>query len=123
MRRLLIAALMPLLGACAPAMAQEPPLFLPAPGWGTAHIALSGDYVGKQVRLSRNGKAIVDRRFTSPPPGSENRVPIFTDTFAWWVQVEIEGCPTAVEVRVALEPLKSTSLIFDGCSVRALLPE
>lgn len=122
MRRLLIAALPLLLGACAPATAQEQPLFGPAPGWGTAHIVLSGDYVGKQVRLSRNGKAIVDRRFTSPP-GSEDRVPLFTDTFAWWVQVEIEGCPTAVEVRVAVEPGKSSSLIFEGCSVRALPPQ
>ena len=123
MRRLLIAALPLLLGACAPATPQEPlNVILPAPGWGTAHIVLSGDYLGKQVRLSRNDKVIIDRRFTSPP-GSEDRVPIFTDTFAMWVQVEIEGCPTAVEVRVPLEPAKSTSLIFDGCSVRALLPE
>ncbi|HRJ63778.1 hypothetical protein [Brevundimonas sp. UBA2416] len=121
MRRLLIAALMPLLGAGAPAMAQEHPVLVPAPGWGTAHIVLAGDYRGKQIRLSRNGRVIMDRRFTSPP-GSEDRVPLFTDTFAWWVQVEIEGCPTAVEVRVPVEPEKSTSLIFDGCSVRALLP-
>ena len=121
MHRLLIAALIPLLGAVAPAMAQERPVLVPAPGWGTAHIVLAGDYGGKQIRLSRNGRVIVDRRFTSPP-GSEDRVPLFTDTFAWWVQVEIEGCPTAVEVRVPVEPAKSTSLIFDGCSVRALLP-
>ncbi len=97
-------------------------MFVPAPGWGTAHIVLSGDYAGRQVRLSRNGKAIIDRRFNSPP-GSEDRLPIFTDRFDMWVQVEIEGCPTAVEVRVPVEPAKSTSLIFDGCSVRALLPE
>jgi hypothetical protein len=122
MRRLPTAALLPLLGACAPVMAQEQPIFVPAPGWGTAHIVLSGDYVGKQVRLSRNGKVMVDRRFTSSP-GSEDRLSIFTDTFAWWVQVEIEGCPTAVEVRVPVEPAKSTSLVFDGCSVRARLPE
>ena len=122
MRRLLISAPLSLLFAWAPAMAQEQPLFVPAPGWGTAHIVLSGDYVGKQVRLSRNGKVIVDRRFTSPP-GSNNRLPIFTDRFDMWVQVEIEGCPTAVEVRVPVEPARSTSLIFDGCSVRALLPE
>ncbi len=123
MRRLLTAALLPLLlGACAPAMTQEQPMWVPAPGWGTAHIVLSGDYVGKQVRLSRNGKVMVDRRFTSSP-GSEDRLPIFTDTFAWWVQVEIEGCATAVEVRVPVEPAKSTSLVFDGCSVRARLPE
>ena len=122
MRRLLIAALPPLLGACAPAMAQEPVnVPLPAPGWGTAHIVLSGDHVGRQVSLSRNGKVIIDRRFTSPP-GSEDRVPLFTDRFDMWVRVEIEGCPTAVEVRVPVEPEKSTSLIFDGCSVRALLP-
>ena len=122
MRRLLISAPLSLLFAWAPAMAQEQPLFVPAPGWGTAHIVLSGDYVGKQVRLSRNGKVIVDRRFTSPP-GSNNRLPKFTDRFDIWVQVEIEGCPTAVEVRVPVEPARSTSLIFDGCSVRALLPE
>ncbi|WP_426027011.1 hypothetical protein [Brevundimonas sp. TWP2-3-4b2] len=122
MRRLLISAPLSLLFTWAPAMAQEQPLFVPAPGWGTAHIVLSGDYVGKQVRLSRNGKVIVDRRFTSPP-GSNNRLPIFTDRFDMWVQVEIEGCPTAVEVRVPVEPARSTSLIFDGCSVRALLPE
>ena len=121
MRRLLIAALPPLLGACAPALAQEQPIFVPAPGWGTAHIVLSGDYVGKQVRLSRNGRVMMDRRFTSPP-GPEDRLPLFTDRFDMWVQVEIEGCPTVVEVRVPVEPAKSTSLIFDGCSVRALLP-
>lgn len=123
MRRLLIAALPLLLGACAPATPQEPlNVILPAPGWGTAHIVLSGDHVSKNVRLSRNGRVMLDRRFTSPP-GSEDRVPVFTDTFAWWVQVEIEGCPAAVEVRVPVEPAKSTALIFDGCTVRALLPE
>lgn len=122
MRRLLITALPPLLCVCAPAMAQEQPLFVPAPGWGTAHIVLSGDYVGKQVRLSRNGRVMMDRRFTSPP-GSEDRLPLFTDRFDMWVQVEIEGCPTAVEVRVPVEPAKSTSLVFDGCSVRARMPE
>lgn len=122
MRRLLISALMPLFAACAPAMAQEPPVLVPAPGWGTAHIVLSGDYLGKQIRLSRNGRVMLDRRFTSPP-GPEDRLPLFTDKFDMWVQVEIEGCPTAVEVRVPVEPAKSTSLIFDGCSVRALLPE
>ena len=122
MRRLLIAALPPLLGACAPAMAKEQPVLVPAPGWGTAHIVLSGDYVGKQVRLSRNGRVIMDRRFT-PPPGSEDRLPLFTDRVDMWVQVEIEGCPTAVEVRVPVEPEKSTSLMFNGCSVRARMPE
>ena len=122
MRRLLIAALPPLLGACASAMAQEPPIIVPAPGWGTAHIVLAGDYAGKQVRLSRNGRVMLDRRFTAPP-GPEDRLPLFTDRFDMWVQVEIEGCPAAVEVRVPVEPAKSTSLILDGCSVRALLPE
>ena len=123
MRYLLIAVLPPLLGACAPAMTPEPfNVILPAPGWGTAHIVLSGDYVGKQIRLSRNGRVMLDRRFTSPA-GPEDRLPLFTDRFDMWVQVEIEGCPTAVEVRVPVEPAKSTSLIFDGCSVRALLPE
>ena len=122
MRRLLIAVLPPLLGACAPAMAQEPPVLVPAPGWGTAHIVLSGDYLGKQIRLSRNGRVMMDRRFTSPP-GSEDRLPLFTDRFDMWVQVEIEGCPTAVEVRVPVEPEKSTALTFDGCSVRARMPE
>ena len=122
MRRLLIAALPPLLGVCAPAMAQEQPVLVPAPGWGTAHIVLSGDYRGKQIRLSRNGRVMVDRRFTSPP-GSDDRLPLFTDRFDMWVQVEIEGCPAAVEVRVPVEPEKSTSLIFDGCAVRARMPE
>ena len=122
MRRLLIAVLPPLLGACAPAMAQEPPVLVPAPGWGTAHIVLSGDYLGKQIRLSRNGRVMMDRRFTSPP-GSEDRLPLFTDRFDMWVQVEIEGCTTAVEVRVPVEPGKSTTLTFDGCSVRARMPE
>ena len=123
MRRLLTAVLPSLLGACAPAMVPEPVnVPLPVPGWGTAQIVLSGDYVGKQVRLSRNGRVIIERRFTSPP-GSEDRVPIFTNTFDMWVQVEIEGCPTAVEVRVPVEPAKSTALIFVGCTVRALLPE
>ena len=121
MRRLLIVTLLPLLVACAPAVAQEQPLLVPAPGWGTAHIVLSGDYRGKQIRLSRNGRVMMDRRFTSPP-GSEDRLPLFTDRFDMWVQVEIEGCPTAVEVRVPVEPAKSTSLVFDGCSVRARMP-
>lgn len=122
MHRMLIAALMPLLGAGAPAMAQEQPVLVPAPGWGTAHIVLSGDYPGKQIRLSRNGRVMMDRRFASQP-GSDDRLPLFTDRFDMWVQVEIEGCPTAVEVRVPVEPEKSTSLIFDGCTVRARLPD
>ncbi|MDP3080157.1 MAG: hypothetical protein Q8M90_04950 [Brevundimonas sp.] len=122
MRRLLIAALPPLLGTGAPAMAQEQPVLVPAPGWGTAHIVLSGDYLGKQIRLSRNGRVMMDRRFTAPP-GPEDRLPLFTDRFDMWVQVEIEGCPTAVEVRVPVEPEKSTSLIFNGCSVRARMPD
>ena len=122
MRRLLIAALLPLPGVSAPALAQEPPVLVPAPGWGTAHIVLSGDYLGKQIRLSRNGRVMMDRRFTSPP-GSDDRLPLFTDRFDMWVQVDIEGCPAAVEVRVPVEPEKSTSLIFDGCSVRARMPE
>ena len=122
MRRLLIALLPPLLGAFAPAMAQEQPVLVPAPGWGTAHIVLSGDYLGKQIRLSRNGRVMMDRRFTAPP-GPEDRLPLFTDRFDMWVQVEIEGCPTPVEVRVPVEPAKSTPLIFDGCSVRARMPE
>jgi hypothetical protein len=122
MRRLLIAALLPLLGAGAPAMAQEPPVLVPAPGWGTAHIVLSGDHVGKQIRLSRNGRVMMDRRFTAAP-GPEDRLPLFTDRFDMWVQVEIEGCPAAVEVRVPVEPGKSTTLTFDGCSVRARMPE
>lgn len=122
MHRLLIAALLPVLGAGAPAMAQETPVLVPAPGWGTAHIVLSGDYMGKQIRLSRNGRVMLDRRFTSLP-GSDDRLPLFTDRFDMWVQVEIEGCLTAVEVRVPVEPAKSTSLIFDGCTVRARLPD
>ena len=122
MRRLLIVTLLPLLGVSAPAMAQERPVLVPAPGWGTAHIAFSGDYMGKQIRLSRNGRVMLDRRFTSSP-GSEDRLPIFTDRFDMWVQVEIEGCPAAALVRVEVEPEKTSPLIFDGCSVRTRLPE
>ena len=123
MRRLLVAALPLLLGACAPARAQEQPVLVPAPGWGTAQIVLLGDYIGRQLRITLNNKVVVDRRFTSPPPASGDRVPLFTTAMYYWVQVEIEGCPTEVVVRVEVEPDKSSSLIFDGCSVRARLPE
>ena len=123
MRRLLVATLPLLLGACAPARAQEQPVLVPAPGWGTAQIVLLGDYIGRQLRITLNNKVVVDRRFTSPPPASGDRVPLFTTAMYYWVQVEIEGCPTEVVVRVEVEPDKSSSLIFDGCSVRARLPE
>jgi hypothetical protein len=123
MRRLLTALLPLFPGACAPAMAQEPPVLVPAPGFGTAQIVLSGDYVGKQLRITLNNRVVVDRRFSAAPPASGDRVPIFTTAMYYRVQVEIEGCPTAVVVRVDLEPAMSSSLIFDGCSVRARLPE
>lgn len=124
MRCLFALALAPLLVAGLPAGAQEPPPLESAPGWGTAHIVLSGDYVGKQVRLTRNGRAILDRRF-SPPPGPEDRAPVFISTLdAWtWLQVEIEGCAEPLNLRVALEPGKSTTLVIDGCSARSRLPE
>ena len=123
MRRLLIAVLPLFLGACAPAMAQEPPVLVPAPGFGTAQIVLSGDYAGKQLRITLNNRVVVDRRFSAPPPASGDRVPLFTTAMYYWVQVEIEGCPAAVVVRVEVEPGKSSPLVFDGCSVRARLPE
>ncbi len=110
-------------GACAPTKAPEPPVFANAPGWGTAHILLLGNYVGKQVRLTHNDDVLVDHRFTFPPPGAEDRLPVFTNGVTWWVVVEIEGCPETPEVRVALEPGKSTPMIFDGCAVRTLGPE
>lgn len=124
MRRLFALALAPLLVAGLPAGAQEPPPLEPAPGWGTAHIVLSGDHVGKQIRLSRNGRAILDRRFTTPP-GPEDRAPVFISPLdSWtWLQVEIEGCAEPLNLRVALEPGKSTALVLDGCSARARLPE
>jgi hypothetical protein len=123
MHRLLPAVLPLLFGACAPALAQEPPALVPAPGFGTAQILLLGDYVGKQLRITLNNKVVVDRRFSAPPPASGDRVPVFTTAMHYWVQVEIEECPTAVVVRVEVEPEKTSPLIFDGCSVRTRLPE
>jgi hypothetical protein len=123
MRRPLIVALLPLFAACSPTVVQQQPVLVAAPGWGTAQIVLLGDYVDKQVRITLNNKAIVDRRYSAPSPATGDRVPLFTTAMYYWVLVEIEGCPTPVEVRVDVEPDRSSSLIFDGCTVRARSPE
>jgi hypothetical protein len=123
MRRPLILALLPLFAACSPTVVRDQPVLVAAPGWGTAQIVLRGDYTGKQVRITLNNKVIVDRRFSVPPPASGDGVPLFTPAMYYWVQVEIEGCPIPVEVRVDVEPDRSSPLMFDGCTVRARLPE
>ena len=123
MRSLFLAALLPAMAACAPALAQAPDPTPPAEA-GPLHVALLGNYVGKRIRITADGRVLEDRRFTLPPPGAEDRL-----TAGWGpagavrLTIEIEGCPSVWEADVPVAPFKSASLIFDGCSVEALRPE
>jgi len=123
MRTLLLAALLPAVAACAPALAQDPPAAPPVEE-GPLYVTLRGNYVGKQVGITADGRVIEERRFTFPPPGAEDRLTIgWGPAGAARLRVVIEGCPGAWEQDVAVAPFKSASLIFDGCEIEGLRPE
>jgi hypothetical protein len=123
MRSLLLAALLPAVAACAPALAQDAGS-PPAAGAGPLHVTLRGDYVGKQIRISADGRVIENRRFTFPPPGAEDRLTTgWSEAGTVRLKIEIEGCPAIWEQDVAVAPFRSASLIFDGCAIEALQPE
>lgn len=116
-----------LAAACAPATAQESAHVAPhaqAAEVGDAWVTLRGNYAGKHIRIWIDGELADDRRFMFPPPGAEDRLPVaLGPARSVRIRIEIEGCDPVWEQDVAVAPLKSSSLIFDGCVVTPLRPE
>lgn len=113
------------LGACAPVPA--PPdvptaaAVVPTPGEGW--IALYGNYVGKRIVITADGRPIEDRRFTFPPPGAVDRFAVTAGPSGRvLLAIEIEDCPEVWRRETAVAPGADTDLIFDGCAVTALAP-
>lgn len=128
MRRLpVLTSLLLLAAACAPAIVHESPSVAPhaqAAETGGAWVTLRGNYVGKYIRIWIDGELADDRRFTFPPPGAEDRLPVAPGPARTVrLRIEIEGCDPVWEQDVAVAPGKSSSLIFEGCAVSPLSPE
>lgn len=91
---------------------------------GGAWVTMRGNYAGKHIRIWIDGELADDRRFTFPPPGAEDRLPVaLGPARSVRIRIEIEDCDAVWEQDVAVAPGKSSSLIFDGCAVTPLRPE
>lgn len=91
-----------------------------APDIGPAYVTLLGDYVGKSIKLVVDGRVLVERRMTFPPPGAEERYLVeIGPARTVQARIEIADCPEAWTGALDLEPGQTIALIFEGCAVRA----
>lgn len=91
---------------------------------GPLYVTLQGNYVGKKLRLTVDGRTLVDGRLTFPPMGAEHRYEIDLGTARTApVEAEIEGCDAVWTGELSLEPSSTAYLLIQGCEVRAFAPD